>query len=634
VRRARAAAPLLLAACLAVALPARRSKAADLAPGAAGQATIDVFARAALLEDPGGALSIDDLVRGSVGSRFRVSEGARSNIGITGSAFWLRFDLTVAPGLWFLRLYQGVDHAQLYLDAGSGPRLLHRTGKAYPFGTRVVPSKEIYLPLPRASAGRVFLRLESRDTLRLNATLMPAEAVLAAVSAENLWAGTYLGAMAALWLFNLVIFLWLRDRAYGYYLIFQASLALLQAAFDQVTFRFLWPDWPRWAAWSESFFIGWAYFGAAGFSRSFLAGRGAQALPRSADRAMHAFQWLSLILVVGAPLTALPIGSCIALFQALASALLLWTFAIIAWRRGVENARFFLAGWSTLIAMAVWQSLTALGLLPSFAFSDHAVRLGSIIEGVLFSLALADRMNRLRRENSRIQADMIRQRLDGLTHLAGGIIHEIGNPLNFMRGGVQDLRRRTVALSAAAGNPVAAPLLEAADLVSRGAERIERIINNLRGQIGEAPLPVEVVSLERVVTDTLALVRGRLAAGGVEVVVRIPELPPVCGRSVELGQVLMNLLVNAAEAMPTGGTVTVTGATAGEQVSLIVADTGPGIPEEIRAAIFDPFFTTRPRGTGLGLFISQQIVLRHTGQLALTGGGTGASFRLTLNRCR
>src|SRR5262249_32676721 len=79
-----------------------------------------------------------------------------------------------------------------------------------------------------------------------------------------------------------------------------------------------------------------------------------------------------------------------------------------------------------------------------------------------------------------------------------------------------------------------------------------------------------------------------------------------------------------------GGTLTVEGAAGDGQVNLTVTDTGPGVPEEIRASIFDAFFTTRPHGTGVGLFISQQILRRHGGELVLGASASGASFRLAL----
>lgn len=649
IRRRRPRAQLLLAAVLATPsfIAGGSSRAAAVVPE--GTQPLDIFAGAALLEDPGGRLAIADVAWGPAGARFRPTRPGDADAGISASAFWLRFDLGAVPatGRWFLRLYQTVEDAQLYIDRGTGPRLLQRLGKRHPFGLRVIASKDIYVPLEAGPPARFYLRLESRDTLRLHAHLVLAEEIVARVAAEERAAGLYLGAIGALWVFNLVIFLWLRDRAYGYYLIFQASLALLQAALDQVTFRFLWPDAPRWAAWSESFFLGWAYFGAAGFARAFL--RESPAAPRlTGDRIIHVAQYLSLTLVLGAPLTTLPLGSAVALVQSIVTALLLWTFGFLALRRGGPNARFFVAGWTLLLAMVVLQNLTALRLLPSVQFTDHAVRLGAVVEGVLFSLALAYRINRLRRENARIQAEMMRQRLAALVNLASGVVHEIGNPLNFIKGGVEDLRRRarqiTDHLTPRGDSPLAqdpgmaearraaGPLLEGAELVARGTERITRIIENLRGRITDAPRPLESVDLERVVTDTVALARDRLAAGQVEVALDLPSLPPVRGLAVEIGQVLMNLLVNAAEAMPAGGTVRVSGAASGETVSISVCDTGPGVPEEIRAAIFDPFFTTRPRGTGLGLFISQEIALRLGGELSLVESGPGATFRLTLAR--
>ena len=111
----------------------------------------------------------------------------------------------------------------------------------------------------------------------------------------------------------------------------------------------------------------------------------------------------------------------------------------------------------------------------------------------------------------------------------------------------------------------------------------------------------------------------------------------------QMGQVLANLLSNAAAAMPAGGTIVVrTGPADGDRVRLQVVDTGTGIPEAVRARVFEPFFTTKSRGagTGLGLAVSYGIVKMHRGDLVFTSnddpaaGPTGTTFTITLPRHR
>ena len=109
-------------------------------------------------------------------------------------------------------------------------------------------------------------------------------------------------------------------------------------------------------------------------------------------------------------------------------------------------------------------------------------------------------------------------------------------------------------------------------------------------------------------------------------------LPPVAGSAQGLRQVLMNLAANALQAMPEGGRLRCrTRALPGGRIELVVADTGPGVPAEVRARLFEPFFTTRPDGTGLGLALCREIVVQHGGQITLDDDTPiGATFRVVL----
>lgn len=172
------------------------------------------------------------------------------------------------------------------------------------------------------------------------------------------------------------------------------------------------------------------------------------------------------------------------------------------------------------------------------------------------------------------------------------------------------------------------------DVLHRHAERVTRIVQGLLSFARQSGRNLEPVDLNQVVDETLLLVEKQLAKDGIALARRLtPGLPPIQGDPTALQQVLMNLVLNAREAMKGQGEILVeTDLTAGrpDQVRLVVRDTGPGIPAEVLPKIFDPFFTTKPDGTGLGLSISYGIVREHHGTVDVESAtGKGTTFVLT-----
>ncbi|HEX4517090.1 MAG TPA: ATP-binding protein, partial [Polyangiaceae bacterium] len=143
----------------------------------------------------------------------------------------------------------------------------------------------------------------------------------------------------------------------------------------------------------------------------------------------------------------------------------------------------------------------------------------------------------------------------------------------------------------------------------------------------------EPVHVGELVDSVLSLERESAEARGVRVVRDVAHGAVAIGDAEKLRQVVLNLVVNALEAMKDGGVLTVRAAAAkegdGDRIVLSVEDTGPGIPAEVRAQVFDPFFTTKEAGTGLGLSIVRKIVDQHAGDVRLESEvGKGTTVRV------
>ncbi len=221
-------------------------------------------------------------------------------------------------------------------------------------------------------------------------------------------------------------------------------------------------------------------------------------------------------------------------------------------------------------------------------------------------------------------------RLAAVGTLAAGIAHEIRNPLVAVQTFVQLLPERL-------DDPEFRTTF--AQLTTSELERISNLINDLLTFARPAPVTIGTVQLNDLAEQVLRLLAGQAKKKGVALASRLSSvLPSITVDPEQIKQVFMNLVLNALQATNAGGTVTVAtslrrGPDAREYCTIEVQDTGAGIPAEHKEEIFDPFFTTKAAGTGLGLFITHQIIKEHGGFIdveSTVGQGTRVFARLPL----
>jgi two-component system NtrC family sensor kinase len=258
--------------------------------------------------------------------------------------------------------------------------------------------------------------------------------------------------------------------------------------------------------------------------------------------------------------------------------------------------------------------------------------------------ALAQANRDLEQTNQQLkdtQAQLVQAaKMASLGELVAGIAHEINNPLAFIlahQGTVERLIGEVAGQSGDAPEPTRKALAKAGDRVRSmrlGLTRIQDLVVNLRkfSRLDEGEmLSVEV---EDAIDNVLALLQHKLGTR-IAVERRFHGPREIHCTPALLNQVVMNVLGNAADAMPDGGTITIETALAGEADLIRICDTGPGVPEELRQRIFEPFFTTKPigAGTGLGLAIAYSVVQAHSGTITVEPApGGGACFVISIPR--
>jgi two-component system, NtrC family, sensor kinase len=251
--------------------------------------------------------------------------------------------------------------------------------------------------------------------------------------------------------------------------------------------------------------------------------------------------------------------------------------------------------------------------------------------------AAHERLEREVTQRHRMEAQLRRaQKLEALGRLAAGIAHEINNPLAFVVANVQFVRE---ALDAPSPDLSHEPLEELRAALAEscvGGERIKQIVRDLKAFAQPHDESMAVIDIRPAVDFSLKMAAAEIRRRA-QLVTRFDEVPAVWAISGRLEQVFVNLLINAAHAIPPGATgnhqIRVTVHAIDDHVAVDISDTGVGIPPTNLERIFDPFFTTKPVGvgTGLGLSICHSIVTAFGGELTVESEeGKGSTFRVSL----
>jgi len=219
-----------------------------------------------------------------------------------------------------------------------------------------------------------------------------------------------------------------------------------------------------------------------------------------------------------------------------------------------------------------------------------------------------------------------RQRL--ITRLLARLAHEIRNPLSSLDIHVQLLEEDLSRLSA----PAHEGLSNRLKIIRGELQRLDGIVQQYLNLAGSSSANLQPVDVGAVVRHVCELLRPEAAARGVEIDSEIASPPPtVQADMVQLTQALVNLVINAVQAVERNGRVSVQTGADGSSVVFVVTDNGAGVPVEKRSAIFEPFFTTKAEGSGMGLWIVQQIAAAHGGMVGVSDApGGGAVFTLRL----
>ena len=293
------------------------------------------------------------------------------------------------------RDYPLIDYLDLWAPERDGGWRHTATGDRTPFSTREFAHRDFIfdLDLPAQSERTFYVRGASGGPVDLNFALYEAHSLIAALSREQLAYGVYYGGFLVLVLYNFFIFLIVRDRAFFYYLLYATSYGLYFAIHNGLAFELLWPNDPAWGNQSLLVMLALSLVFGLQFTRTFLDTAG---FARRLDKLALAMQALAVLGLVASFFTPYALLILPLAVLTVVVTILIMTLGTLGVVKGYQPARYFMIAWGMLLIGVLAYMLKVFGLLPHNVFTQNGFQVGSLMEMVLLSLALASRLRDLR----------------------------------------------------------------------------------------------------------------------------------------------------------------------------------------------------------------------------------------------
>lgn len=582
--------------------------------------------------------------------QFNQADGYSFSRGYTSTGYWFKFDLLFSPDLirndrWLLEIpFPLLDYVDLYMPNSSGGYTVIETGDRRPFANRVVDTTNFVFPIyPDQHQGTYYLNVKTQDSLQVPLILWDEDSFIKNSMLSTALQGIYFGIMIVMVLYNLFIFLSIKELNYLYYSLYISAFIFFQASLQGVTFEYFWPNNPWWANINIPFFGILSFFFATFFVRGILNTK--LALPRC-DKMLRIISYLLFFTLPILLFADYDTGIHIALFNAFSFFTLVLIIGILAALKGDRTAKIFIIAWFIFITTGIITLLGMTHLLPIEYGKQAAVQVGSALEVILLSMALADRINLIEKEKVEIETKSKEVLLEANKQLENSnrlknefiatISHEVRTPMNGVLGSTQLLL--DTALDSNQVNYV--------NTINHSGKTLLEILNNIldysKIEADKLNLELSEFNLEALMNQCAEFFSVISAQSGVHLYVIIDKNVPKTLRSdpLRIKQILLNLLSNAFKFTSQGQIVVrVTLAdTANAALLIAVEDSGNGMSAEQQGLLFQPFVqldssSSREKGgTGLGLAISKKLVAMLGGEIGIDSTlGQGTTFWFTLN---
>lgn len=611
-----------------------------------------------VFEDVTGEATIDQVSAPAMAARFHEQGADTLNAGYSRSAFWLKVDLQFRPKSaevrpdWLLELgYPPMGRVDLYTADDSGRfRMAWQTGRMLPFSSRQIKQNNYLfdLNLPANQVKTLYLRLATHGSMQAPLTLWSSHAYIEAQPARIYVLGLIYGMLLGMLVYNLFIFLSVRDTSYLYYMLYIASFGLYQVSVNGAGVEFLWPNNPWWASAATPFLVGAAVFFASQFSRHFLQ---TPVLGRWLDRSLLLMMAFAAVVMVLALATDDGLALRLATALVLLFTLVMVSIGIIAGLRGLRVARYFIIAWSVFLTGGLINAFMLLGYLPNNFLTMYSSQIGSVLEVALLSLALGDRINVMREQQAQTlleageNLERLNQQLATSNRLKDEFLatltHELRTPMNGVIGSLELMQ--TVPMDSELELYQQTAASSAQDMMGM----VNGILTLTELQAGKLYAASEPFSLRRLIASLRSQYISAAEAKRLDFAIELDEKLPdsLLGDVGKLQKCMGCLLDNAVKFTKAGGiTVRVTGQSDDlekQHLLIEVIDSGIGFSRLDEATLYQTFFqvdgsmTREYGGLGIGLAICRQLVELMGGSLSHQSElGRGSCFRVSVELLR
>ena len=638
--------------------------AGQASPLEASRSPINPVSAISVFEDPTGSITFNQIQTPSFQDQFNAPKlvGNELGFGFSKSTYWIKIPLSIAPNTpsqWILELsYFGLTEINFYAPGVS----VIQTGSALPVETRPVFYRYYAFPIKLTEHTQYFyLRIRSDQSISVPLKLWETQAFNAHIQQDTLWQSLYYGGVGVLAIFNLFIFIYLRDRSHLYYALFALFTGFGIFAGNGYGRLFLWPDSPGWDQISQATLLSFGVTMALLFTAEFLNTRRTFT---TLDRALKGLACLFLVFALLFPVSmwlGFSKDILFIIFPALIFPMILLVLFSGFWacRAGQQSAKFFLLAWGVLCLGGFVASLRQLDWIPSLWLTSYALQISSAIEMLLLSFALASRIQheRVLRESAQRDAltskEALVQSLRASEERLEKQVSLRTNDLRTMLESEKKLREQYIRFGSLISHEFRSPLgiIEAqAALLSRQSgddgqkkrlsiissathrlallfdrwlqgDRLENKIDNDRPQL---------IELNSWLSELVERCK-QYHPNHILSFTQHPGAPILVADEKMLEVVVLNLIDNACKYSPIQSVVRIKIILTPEKLGISIVDSGIGIDPSNHLRIFEEFVqidsSIKKKGYGLGLSFVKKVMEFYGGEIQVISTlGKGAEF--------